>query len=201
MRRPSRFFVMRGGTLRASSMKALYPACFVAGAVLGHFLGALHSESVACELSGYLRRMLSDAGSRRQVPFATAAFSYFRAPVLVAAVGALGCGTYLLPVFFLLSGASLAYSVRAFCAALGRPGLLLAALTMGLRCAAVTLCCFFLAWQLSARRSASDPRRPSAGQPFVLSALLCAVVLLTCCIVDVSVSPRILQAVMHAILP
>ena len=129
-------------------------------------------------------------------------FCYFRSAVSLFLMGLAACGVWLVPVYMLGNGFVLAYCVRCFSVSLGKSGVLLAFAAFGIRCLFVLPCCFFLAsrsWASSGRmqRAVSIREEKSANRSGAFPLLICLVVLLIGCVVEISLVPRLFSLILQ----
>lgn len=174
---------------------------FLIGGALGYVAGGLVTHAQHRELSDYVLEYSRSASVQMSGSWLAVLFAYFRSPLALLLLGLAAYGVWLVPIFMMGQGFFLAYSVRCFGGALGRGGILLAFAAFGIRCLFVLPCVFYLAsrsWSDAARL-----RRGSAlGDRFVPSSrtayplLLCGIVLLIGCTVEVSLVPRLFSLIL-----
>ena len=200
MKRPRRVLLMLRPAEKIRPDYLVLCLLFLLGAALGHVAGGLVGEAQHRELGEYVMSYTRSAAAQR-VPLVGVLFSYFRSPVVLFLLGLAACGAWLVPVFMAGQGFFLAFSIRCFAGALGHRGVLLALAAFGIRCLFVLPCVFYLAsrsWKDAARlRKGSVIRERSGteGRPFY-PLLICGVVLLIGCTVEVSLVPRLFNLIL-----
>lgn len=130
-------------------------AFFLLGITLGVLYAGRVSERLGGELTDYLTRYLS-LSRQREITLSlvcTAAWAYFRGPLLAFVCGFTPVGTVLLPLTAAVCGFLPAYATGCLAASFGGTGVWLALGLFGLR-TLTTVPCFFLlaahAWHTSA---------------------------------------------------
>ena len=180
--------------------------CFLLGVAAGHFAGGLVSDEQHRELSAYLSVYAQGASAGQGTSLAGVLFAYFRMPVALFLMGLAACGVWTVPLCLAGQGFFLAFSVHAFVGALGRGGILFAFAAFGIRCLFVLPCCFFLAarsWAAAGklRRREHLRRREDDGRAAVYPVVLCGVLLLVGCVMEISLVPRLFLGILEHISP
>ena len=133
---------------RALAPMGLLAICFLLGIYLGWYysqhISAAASDEVQDFVEGYF--MISPQYQLSVSRFLHTFFIYLRYPLLVFLLGFASFGLLLIPALTVALAFSLAFSTCCFAAALGRRGVLIAAVAFGLRCL-FTLPCFLFAAQ------------------------------------------------------
>lgn len=171
-------------------------AFFLFGVLAGHLFAAGVPASSRAELSGYLLHYAN--GTAESLPIGGVLFAYFRGAAVFWVLGLLSYGIWLVPAYMVFQGGMLSFAVHCFVASLGRGGLWLAFAAFGVRCLFILPCCFFLAgrsWRrcISLRRGRRPAVRVKEEKDALLPLLVCAVVLLIGCVVELSLVPRLFR--------
>ena len=174
----------------------VFSLLFTLGVIGGQLIGGLIDASRLGDLAGYLHSY-SQAVSGREGPAPAAVlFAYFRLPALLLALSMIPWGAWLVLPVLAGHGFLLSLAVRWIATALGRGGLPVAFAAFGVRCCFVLPCCFYLAsvcgpFSAASRSAASSSGRYGARRRVLLSAAVCAAVLLAGCAAELSLVPRL----------
>ena len=166
-------------------------AFFLFGVLAGHLVAGLVPGSSRGELGDYLLQYAG--GTADGLPVGAVLFAYFRAPAVFVVLGLLAWGVWLIPGYMVVQGALLAFSVRCFVSALGRGGLYLALAAFGMRCLFLLPCCFYLAgsvWR-TAKHGTAASVRTAGRKDRLFPLLLCALILLIGCVMELSLVPKL----------
>lgn len=206
MKKPHRVFLMMRPPAKIRLDYLVLAALFLVGVIAGHLMGGSVTDHQHQELADYLFSYAQSAASRQTVSLAGVVFSYFRGPLFLFLMGLAICGVWLIPLFIMGQGFSLAFSVHCFSGVLGRRGILLAFVAFGIRCLFVLPCCFFLAsrsWSAANRlrkgEHLRDRRVPTGSTLYPL--IVCGVVLSIGCVMEISLVPRLFSLIMSHISP
>ena len=177
---------------------------FLLGIVIGHILGGMVKYSQQKELFDYISAYTREISSHDSVPLAGIVFSYFRSAAALFLMGLASCGLWLVPLFMAGQGFILGFSVHCFGVALGRNGIWIALASFGLRCVFVLPCCFYLAarsWSNAAklRRIGQIREKPDSGRSSFYPIIICGIVLLIGCMLEISLVPRLLTSALRHI--
>ena len=185
---------------------------FSAGIVLGQVLSERVPAGTGEELERYLTGYFSlsrDRSPDRKVLLSTLLI-YFRYPVLAFLLGFASAGVVLLPVVTGAYGCFLSFSVCCFTASFGGGGVLLALAVFGLRCFVTLPCYFALAVPsvqnaaalatLSFGRSGRRTQPVRYGSEWWLRSGIAAGILLAGVLLDLFLSPALLELVLEHIL-
>ena len=206
MKKPHRVLLMMRPPAKLRADYLIMALLFFSGVVAGHFVGGSVSDSQHQELSDFLSVYLQNAASGQRIPVAGVLFSYFRVPVALILMGLSGCGLWMIPLFLVGQGFFLAFSVHTFVGALGRSGILFAFAAFGIRCLFVLPCCFLLAARSLASANRLRHREPvrgreSTARSALYPVIVCGIVLLIGCVIEISVVPRLFLQILKHISP
>ena len=206
LKKPHRVLLMMRPPVKLRADYLVLALLFLVGVIGGHIVGGAVSDAQHQELSDYLSAYLQNAVSRQSIPLAGVLFSYFRAPIALVLMGLSGCGIWMVPLFLVGQGFFLAFSVHTFAGALGRGGVLFSFAAFGIRCFFVLPCCFLLASQSWASAYRLHRREHLRGREEIAHTALypvivCGIVLLIGCVIEISLVPRLFLQILSHISP
>ena len=177
---------------------------FVVGAGLGRLGHSYVTASNNAELSQYIcgYAELVSGSKNAAANIYSVLLLYFRYPLVYFLLGFTSVGIAAIPFLSAVQGFFLSFSISCFASSLGKSGVLLAFSAFGIRSLVTLPCCFLLAaWSFLAAKNRGMPSALPAVKGGKRSArfppeyfwrfLICVVVLLVGCVLELSVVPRL----------
>ena len=201
MKRQRRVLLMLRSPDKLGTDYLILGVLFVLGMILGHVVGGFVREHQQSDLAEYVVSYSQYSSVRKTVPAGAVVFCYYRSAFALYLMGLAACGAWLVPLYMLGNGFFLAYCIHCFSLSLGRAGVLLAFAAFGIRCLFVLPCCFYLGTR--SMTSANQLRRGDLIRDNTVSnqfgffpLILCGIVLLIGCIVELSLTPRLFSLIL-----
>ena len=195
MRKPHRVLLLPRPSGGIQPAYLTFAGLYLIGVIAGHLIGNSVTDLQHQELLAYLRSYAQCAASTHHPSPVQVLFSYYRGPLALFLAGFAICGVWLIPLLVLGQGFSLAFSVNCFAVSLGRSGVMLAIAAFGVRCLFVIPCSLYLAtksWP-SANHLRLGDRTKGKGKVSdsgIFPMIVCGIVLLIGCIIEISLVPR-----------